>query len=126
MFKQHASNIAPNRGMHIGYKYIKGSPVGHFCWIPTSEQLAGIEAGLGKTLATVGANRSLVESAVVLAQRPRVTPASWRKVEGGVAVDAPIFRFNQSGVLEMVAGLESVLAVLHAETSFDTVPGLLV
>jgi hypothetical protein len=100
--------------MHIGYKRIEGSPVVHFCWIPTSEQLAALETGLGRKLATVGANRSLVESAVALAQRPRVTPALWRKVEGGVAIDAPIFRFNQSGVLEIVAGLESVLAVPHA------------
>jgi hypothetical protein len=75
MFKWHASNIAPNRGMHIGYKRIEGSPVVHFCWIPTSEQLAALETGLGRKLATVGANRSLVESAVALAQRPRVTPA---------------------------------------------------
>ena len=83
---------------------------------------------MGKTLATMGAHPSQVESAVALelARGGAVNPVAWRKVEGGVAVDAPIFRYNSAGVFEIVAGRESVLAMLQAHPELSQVPGLLV
>lgn len=125
-----ASHIVADRYKHIEVKAVDGRLVAHHFWVPTAARLLELEQKHRGFFSTQALSRKEVLEILDRwrARVPRhfdVAVANWQPHPGGLFLEVPIVQRDFNGVLQLVEGVEKLLAFEAAGDVLQTATALL-